>query len=136
MHNMDLMEVARRDQRFAYEAYEFIFAALEHTQKMLGRVPPDGARDEPIRQHVQGVELVRGACDLAKREYGRMARIVFSMWGIHSTDDIGAVVFNLIDASLLTKTESDSRDDFRNLFDLDEALEDESEILQGGGDLP
>ena len=125
MQHTGLMEVARRDQRYAYEAYEFVFAALEHTQKLLGRERSKPAgENEPAAQHVAGAELVRGACDLAKSEFGGMARIVFRMWGIDSTDDFGAIVFNLIDANLLTKTESDSRDDFRDLFDLDEALKD------------
>jgi uncharacterized repeat protein (TIGR04138 family) len=131
MQHTGLMEVARRDQRYAYEAYEFIFAALEHTQKLLGRVRPEPTREkEAVAQHVAGAELVRGACDLATNEYGRMARVVFHMWGIDATDDFGAIVFNLIDANLLTKTDSDSRDDFRGLFDLDDTLKNGFEIRQ------
>jgi uncharacterized repeat protein (TIGR04138 family) len=131
MQHAGLMDVARRDQRYAYEAYEFVFAALEHTQKLLGRVRPKPTREnEPVAQHVAGAELVRGACELAKSEFGRMARIVFHVWGINSTDDFGAIVFNLIDANLLTKTDSDSRDDFRDLFDLDDTLKNGFEILR------
>jgi uncharacterized repeat protein (TIGR04138 family) len=129
MQHAGLMEVARRDQRFAYEAYEFVFAALEHTQKMLGRAKLEPTKEgEPVAQHVAGAELVRGACDLAQQEFGGMARLVFRMWGINSTDDFGAIVFNLIDFNLLTKTDSDSRDDFRDLFDLDDALKNGFEI--------
>ena len=39
--NAKLAEVVRKDPRYAYEAYEFIFQALHHTQQMLGRVPPE-----------------------------------------------------------------------------------------------
>lgn len=131
MQHAGLMEVARRDQRYAYEAYEFVFAALEHTQKVLGRGQAEPTRsDEPVAQHVSGAELVRGACDLAIQEYGRLARVVFRLWGIEATDDFGSLVFNLIDANLLTKTDSDSREDFHQLFDLDEALRDSFEIRQ------
>ena len=35
-----LVPVVQRDPRYAYEAYEFVFQALEHTQNMLGREPP------------------------------------------------------------------------------------------------
>jgi len=35
--NSKLLAVVRRDPRYAYEAYEFVFQALEYTQKMLGR---------------------------------------------------------------------------------------------------
>jgi uncharacterized repeat protein (TIGR04138 family) len=137
MQHAGLMEVARRDERYAYEAYEFVFAALEHTQKLLGRTRPEPTREaEPVAQHVAGAELVRGACDLATSEYGRMARVVFHMWGIDSTDDFGAIVFNLIDANLLTKTDSDSRDDFHDLFDLDAALTNGFEIRPEDKDVP
>lgn len=137
MQHAGLMEVARRDQRYSYEAYEFIFAALEHTQKLLGKAPVEETReDEPVVQHVSGAELVRGACDLARNEYGRLARIVFRLWGIESTDDFGAIVFNLIDANLLTKTDRDSRDDFRGLFDLDEVLRDSFELRPEDKEVP
>jgi uncharacterized repeat protein (TIGR04138 family) len=124
-----LMEVARRDPRFAYEAYEFVFAALEHTQRRLGRAAPEPTRsDEPVAAHVTGPELVHGACDLAVREFGRLARVVWQLWGVNSTDDLGTIVFNLIDANLLTKTERDSRADFHAVVDLDAALRDGFEI--------
>lgn len=124
------MELARRDTRYAYEAYEFLFEALAHTQKQLNRVPPaDTDRDdEMLDYHVSPAELVAGFCDLAAREFGRMARVVLHMWGIDRTDDVGAVVFNLIDASLLSKTDRDRREDFYDLFDLDAALRDRFEI--------
>ena len=130
MQHAGLMEVARRDQRYAYEAYELIFAVLEHTQKTLGRGVAEPTREnEAAAKHVAGAELVRGACDLAKNEFGRMARVVFQMWGINATgDDFGSIVFNLIDANLLTKTDADSQEDFRNLFNLDEMLKNGFEI--------
>ena len=43
MHYPKLDDVVRRDPRYAYEAYEFLFEALKHTQNMLGRVPPRNA---------------------------------------------------------------------------------------------
>ena len=122
-----LMEVVQRDPRYAYEAYEFLFHALHHTQKMLGREPPEVAEGEPPppvdkRYHVSGKELAHGARDLALREFGLMARTVFRMWGIHRTDDFGEIVFNLVEASLMSKTDKDDLTDFQNVYDLDQAL--------------
>src|SRR4051794_35944885 len=106
-----LMEVARQDPRYAYEAYEFLFAALAHTQKRLGRAaePTRSGEDAPAENHVSGRELCEGVIDLARQEFGRMARVVFRLWGVNATDDIGAIVFNLIDANLLSKTDRDRR---------------------------
>jgi uncharacterized repeat protein (TIGR04138 family) len=124
MQHPSLMDVARKDPRYAYEAYEFLmFEGLPHTQKLFGKVAAEPTRtDAPTEHHVSGAELVTGLCDLAKREFGRMARVVFHLWGINCTDDWGEIVFNLIDANLLSKTDNDSRADFRNLFDLDDVL--------------
>ena len=122
MNHPGLVEVSRRDPRYAYEAYEFLFEGLSHTQRMLGRAAEPTRAEELPENHVSGPELCAGLVELARREFGRMARVVFRMWGINTTDDIGEIVFNLIDANLLSKTDSDSRADFRGLFDRDEAL--------------
>jgi uncharacterized repeat protein (TIGR04138 family) len=128
MYHPTLMDIARRDPRYAYEAYEFLFEALSHTQKMLGRSAESTREDASPENHVSGTELCAGVVDLARREFGRMARVVFRMWGINQTDDVGEIVFNLIEANLLSKTDRDDRADFHALFDLDAVLLDNFEI--------
>ena len=117
-----LAEVVQRDPRYAYEAYEFVFAALSHTQKLLGRVPADDSGVPGPQYHVSGRELVLGVRDLAVREFGLMARIVLRMWGINRTADFGDIVFNLVEENLMSKSDQDSRADFQDIFDLDQAL--------------
>ena len=121
MHHPKLDEVVRRDPRYSYEAYEFVFAALTHTQRMLGRLPPQESTGEQD-YHVSGPQLLDGVRDLALREYGLMARTVFRMWGIDHTSDFGEIVFNLVEANLMSKTSEDNRDDFRDVYDLDQVL--------------
>jgi uncharacterized repeat protein (TIGR04138 family) len=121
IHHPKLDEVVRRDPRYAYEAYEFVFAALAHTQRLLGRLPPHESSGEP-EHHVRGPQLLDGIRDLALREFGLMARTVFRMWGINRTADFGEIVFNLVAANLMSKTSEDSRDDFRDVYDLDQVL--------------
>jgi uncharacterized repeat protein (TIGR04138 family) len=118
-----LAEIVRRDPRYAYEAYEFVFAALAHTQQHLGRT----SRGEPSEEaeasdHVSGPELLRGIRDFALREFGLMARVVFRRWGINRTDDFGEIIFNLIEANLMKKSPEDSRRDFHGVYDLDQEL--------------
>jgi uncharacterized repeat protein (TIGR04138 family) len=125
--NAKLAEVVKRDPRYAYEAYEFVFQALHHTQKLLGREPPEEATDAPApsaeaRHHVSGPELLHGIRSLALQEFGLMARTVFHMWGVERTDDFGAIVFNLIEAELMSRTSDDSKADFHEVFNLDDAL--------------
>ena len=129
MHHAGLADLVRRDPRYAYEAYEFVFEALKHTQKVLGRLPREETSGEPgPQQHVSGRELLDGIRDLAMREFGLMARTVFRMWGIERTDDFGEIVFNLVEAKLMSKTDRDCRDDFHAAYDLDQALVDGYQI--------
>jgi uncharacterized repeat protein (TIGR04138 family) len=118
-----LTPVVQRDPRYAYEAYEFVFQALDHTLKTLGRELPDGQTDpDDPDAHVSGRQLVEGICSFARQEFGLMACVVFRMWGVRRTGDFGEIVFNLIDAKLMNGTPEETRDDFHELFDLDEAL--------------
>jgi uncharacterized repeat protein (TIGR04138 family) len=123
MHHSGLADVVRRDPRYAYEAYEFLFEALKHTQGMLGRLPrEEGGGEVGPQHHVSGRELLDGIRDLALREFGLLARTVFRLWGIERTDDFGEIVFNLVEAGLMSKTDEDTRADFHAAYDLDEAL--------------
>ena len=119
MHHPKLEALIRQDTRYAYEAYEFVFAALSHTLAMMGK---SQAEDTEEDLHVSGQQLLGGVRDLAQREFGLMARTVFRLWGIDRTSDFGEIVFNLVEAGLMNKTARDDRRDFADVYDLDEAL--------------
>ena len=116
-----ILELGRETPRFACEAYEFVCDSVTFTMRRLGRgeADPDEAADD---QHVSGAELLRGVCDLAVREFGMMAPVVFRQWGVGTTDDVGTIVFKLIEAKCLSKSDRDAPEDFRGLFDLPQAL--------------
>ena len=81
--------IRARDPRFEEGAYLFVLAALEYCQANL-----------PERRHIAGRELA-GACrDLALERYGVMARLVLEHWGVRSTEDIGDIVFTLVELGL------------------------------------
>ena len=123
MYHPRIAEIVRRDPRYAYEAYEFVFAALAHTQQALGRAPQaEGGEEGEAAHHVSGPELLFGLRDFALREFGLLARTVFRRWGVNRTDDFGEIIFNLIEANLMSKTPEDSRADFHAVYDLDEEL--------------
>jgi uncharacterized repeat protein (TIGR04138 family) len=117
-----LVELVERDSRYAYEAYEFVFAALAFTQKMLDRLPREEEGEPGPEYHVSGPELLQGIRALALQEFGRMARVVFKLWGVNRTDDFGEIIFNLVTENLMSKTDQDCRDDFHAVYDLDQAL--------------
>jgi uncharacterized repeat protein (TIGR04138 family) len=125
----ELAGVLARDPRYSIHAYAFIFEALEHTKALKKRQrarAPRGAvhtaRSRPPGGHLSGRELCDGARDLALRHYGFMAMTVLAQWGVHSTSDLGNIVYNLIASGDLEKTPSDSRADFDNVFEFESAF--------------
>ncbi|MDI6808658.1 MAG: hypothetical protein QME66_06730 [Candidatus Eisenbacteria bacterium] len=110
----DLSKVERitdKDSRFMLEAYVFVMMALEHTVSRLA-----------VRRHITAKELLSGAKELAVEKYGPTAKMVLNHWGIRTTADIGQIVFNLVDAEVLAKTETDKKEDFQNVFDFDDVF--------------
>jgi uncharacterized repeat protein (TIGR04138 family) len=131
----DLAPILARDARYSVEAYVYVLEALEfakaakrharsHAGAKRGGEPkrPVRATSRPSIEHVTGQELCHGARELARRRYGLMALTVLHSWGIHSTSDLGNIVYNLIASGDLEKTPQDSRSDFDNVFDLEAAL--------------
>ena len=49
-------------------------------------------------------------------------------WGVHSTSDIGEIVYNLIEAGLMRKSANDRREHFDDVFDFEDAFERSYEI--------
>ena len=121
--NPKLVALVGSDPRYAYEAYDFVFHAIQYTQRLTGREMPREGEAVQTRHHVRGPELLQGIRKLALAEFGMMAKTVFHMWGIRTTDDWGQIVFNLIRAELMSKTDEDSPADFHAIYDFDEALE-------------
>ena len=107
-----LQHLRDRNPRFHGKAYLFLLSALHSVL--------DGM-EEP--RHISGGELAWGVRDLALTRYGLMARTVLEHWGIHSTDDLGEIVFAMVDCGVLTKREEDRLEDFRGLFDFEEVFE-------------
>jgi len=110
--NGALDELLERDPRYPAEAYAFVMEALSHTVNRVGE-----------RRHVTGRELLGGVRELALDSWGLMARHVLRSWGITRTDDFGEIVFNLVGAGLLSKTEEDRKQDFHAVYGFVEAFD-------------
>jgi len=108
--------IVEKDPRYDKEAYDFVKEALEFTIKQQKR----GQADPSV--HVTAAELMDGFRQYALKEFGPMVVTVLSYWGVRSCEDVGNMVFNLIGAGIFGKTEEDSIDDFKNVFDFQEAF--------------
>ena len=115
--DQDLLEdtiqsVRRRDRRYSRHAYYFVLDALDYTMTHLGRDQLTGED-----RHVGGRELLEGIREYAAEQYGPMADLVFERWGVCAAADFGEIVFNLVDAELLSRRATDSRLDFADSVD-------------------
>jgi uncharacterized repeat protein (TIGR04138 family) len=107
-----LDQLQERNPRFHARSYLFVLQALHSVIQSL---------DEP--RHISGRELTEGVRELALGRYGPMARTVLEHWGIHSTEDVGRVVFAMVEQGILIKQDHDQPEDFADVFDFEEAFE-------------
>lgn len=111
-----LDKVLERHPQYPREAYVFVREALDYTQKAVAK-----AARSPVR-HVTGHELLAGIRAYALEQFGPMALTVFEEWNIRECLDFGRIVFNMIEAGLLAKTDQDSLADFEGGYDFEEAF--------------
>ena len=105
-------DLAERDGRFKKDAYLFIYDALQYTVEKLGKT------DLPTEErHISGRDLLYGISEFALGQLGPLTRSVFAHWGIYKTRDFGEIVFNLVNAKLMSKTERDNIEDFIDVYD-------------------
>lgn len=107
-----LARLREKNPRYTDAAYVFLLSALQYTIDCL-----------PEPRHITGRELAEGCRDLAIQRFGPMARTVLEHWGVHSTEDMGAIVYALIECGVLIRQDTDSREDFRDVYDFEEAFE-------------
>lgn len=101
---------------YSVNAYYFILDALRVTSKKIQTKKPTHSR------HLSGRELSIGIKDYAISRFGCMSYTVMTLWGINGTTDFGAIVYHLIGSGLLGKSGDDSIDDFKEIFDFNEAF--------------
>ena len=108
-----LLDIVERDPRYGLGAYEFTREAVTYASEVVFATGT----------HVTGRELLEAIRRFARERYGLLAPDVLRSWGVHRTEDFGEIVFNLVDARLLSKTPEDSKDDFRQVYSFEEAFD-------------
>jgi uncharacterized repeat protein (TIGR04138 family) len=115
-----LEEIVKEVGVYAAEAYEFVKEGLSFAvQQVHG---PEGG-DPVSGRHISGQQLCEGLREYALARWGLLAETVLKRWGITSTMDFGRIVYVLIQYNKLQKTDNDSIEDFRNVYDFRTAFE-------------
>jgi uncharacterized repeat protein (TIGR04138 family) len=113
---LDWKTIRQNAGPYAQEAFQFVRDGLAQTVNAIH------GDEKCAERHVCGQELCVGLKDYAIDRYGMLARTVLSRWGINRTDDFGRIVFAMIEAGLMRKSEEDSFEDFCEVFDFEEAF--------------
>ncbi len=123
MEDLDFADIVtlicKEDPRFDRKAYDFVRLGLDYAVKELRK--KDTARAEKSR-HVSGAELLDGLRVYALDQFGPLTHTVLKAWGITRCAHFGDIVFNLIEYNVFSKTESDQREDFSEIYDFETAF--------------
>ena len=108
--------IVHRDSRFDPDAYFFLKEALDFTVKRAKE------ENEGENRHVSGPELLTGYRDFALEQFGPMASTILREWGIRRCTHVGEMVFALIGEQVFGKQDSDTMDDFGDIYEFQEAF--------------
>lgn len=115
---VDFKAMRERAGPYREEAFDFVRQGLSHTAEQI-----HGDAESVVSRHVTGQQLCMGLREMAIDRYGRLARVVLERWGVRSTEDFGRIVFAMIEAGLLRKSDADSIDDFVCVYEFEEAFD-------------
>jgi uncharacterized repeat protein (TIGR04138 family) len=108
--------ILSKDTRYQRDAYVFLREALDHTQKTIVK------ENRGEMRHVSGQELLAGIREYALGQFGPMVMMILDEWGVRTCHDFGEIVFNMVEVGLLAKTDKDSREDFKDGYDFEDAF--------------
>ena len=115
---------------YPVEAFHFVTQGLSYTVRKIHGEPGANEPQPNPERHVSGADLCRGLREMALVQWGLLARTVLQRWNITSTMDFGRIVFALIEGGRMQRTEGDTLEDFRNVYDFRTAFEGDYRIEQ------
>lgn len=114
-----LQQLVEEMDRYPIEAFLFVQEGLKFAVDRTH----GPANETPSIRHISGQELSEGLREFSLQRWGRLSRTVLRQWGISSTFDFGRIVFGMIANGMMQKTEEDSIEDFKDVYDFKAAFE-------------
>jgi uncharacterized repeat protein (TIGR04138 family) len=126
-----ITQVALDDGRYDPAAFFFVNEAVAAAVKWLksGEMKPRDVAptrgEEGVNFHISGFELLEAFRRLARERWGCMARVVLESWSVGRTEDVGEIVFLMVNDEKLEwkRRESDTKAEFANVFDFRDAFD-------------
>lgn len=111
-----IVSIMQGEPRFQPGAYFLVRDALDFTVDRLAK------ESSGEKRHVTGKELLLGFRDYTVKEYGPMSATLLEDWGIEKCRNIGEIVFLFIESGVFGKQDSDTLDDFDEIYTFEEAF--------------
>ena len=102
-------DIIAKDKRFDHRAYALL---SEVVHDLL----------EAKHEHIRAADILEEFKEQALDLFGPMSYTVLTEWGLTKTEDVGEMIFNLVESGRLTRDESDSPDEFAGVYDFREAF--------------
>ena len=120
-----IAHIAVTDGRYDQAAFYFVNDVVAAAVKWLksGEMKPRDVAasrgEEGVNFHISGFELLEAFRRLARERWGCLARDVLERWGVSSTEDVGEIVFLMVEDEELEwkRRDSDTKDEFKNGYD-------------------
>lgn len=104
-----IYHICETDDQYKPQAFFFIYLVLGRCRNVL---------EKP--GHVSGQDLLKAFSEEARMQYGPMALTVLNHMGFRSTEDVGRLVFLMVEEGLLSRTEKDTLEDFKEKYEFQE----------------
>lgn len=108
--------ILEKEKRFQPGAYFLVREVLDFTVDRLAKQGQGESR------HVSGRELLEGFRDYLIQEYGPMSATLLEDWGLSKCRHVGEIVFLFIENGVFGKQDSDTLDDFDEIYTFEDAF--------------
>ena len=102
-------DVVAKDSRYDARAYALLMDVVHYLS---------GEED----RHCSGEDILDEFKERALDQYGPLTYTVLTEWGLHCTEDIGEMMFNLTEANRVLKDENDTPESFVGGYDFKETF--------------
>ena len=101
-------DIVGRDSRYDARAYALLMDCINYLGKEGG--------------HMSGEEVLDEFRARALDQYGPLTYEVLTEWGLSSTEDVGEMMFNLVESRRIGRDDNDTPESFAGGYDFKEAF--------------
>lgn len=121
-----IFELSKKHGKYPPGAYVFVFEVLDF-------VGQSSAVKDRKSKHLTGKELALSAFVFSSHKYGLLAKAVWENLSLFSSEDLGQIVFHLVEEGLIGKQEEDRVEDFNGIYTIQDFDSVKIKITGGAG---